>query len=276
MNIDNLLNLDMGLTAVLPDGTHARVRVGDLREEDEFVIIPERELSVSQGTILKVTDGQDSVLAKVVEASGEGIRLCMECYLSPGHERRSDVRIYDKVYFSVAFICHRNDQARRLAEALERIHTEKIIVDSFIRGRYGGPEVPDLSGRKSSYLDQRLWMIDRKLDVLIHMAFSDDFKDLMRTPLKDVNISASGMRFISEEPYEMGDLLEIRIILPLMSLLVVRLVGEVIRQKPLSSTPEKSRYAVAVRFHKVDAETREDIIRYLFRRQREILRLRQA
>jgi c-di-GMP-binding flagellar brake protein YcgR len=59
-------------------------------------------------------------------------------------------------------------------------------------------------------------------------------------------------------------------------LLFVRMLGEVIRQKAVTSTPQTERYAVAVRFLKVDPETREDIIRYLFRRQREVLRKRQV
>lgn len=276
MNIDNLLNLEMGITAQAPDGTRAKVRVGGLREEDEFVLVPEDTLPVGVGDIVKVTDGQDSVLAKVVDVSHEGLRLCMECYLSPGHERRSDVRIYDRVHYSVGFVCHGNERGRLLAETLEGIQAEKAVMNSFIRGRYPRHGMSEPSGRTGSPLDQRLWEIDRKLDMLIHMTFSQDFRALMHTPQRDVNISASGMRFISREPYDLSDIVEIRLILPMVPLLMVHLVGEVIRQKPLSSSPEADRYAVAVRFHRVDSETREDIIRYLFRRQREILRNRQV
>jgi c-di-GMP-binding flagellar brake protein YcgR len=52
-------------------------------------------------------------------------------------------------------------------------------------------------------------------------------------------------------------------------------VGEVIRQKAVTST-QAERYAVAVRFAHLDNETKDDIIRYLFRRQREVLRKRQG
>jgi len=61
----------------------------------------------------------------------------------------------------------------------------------------------------------------------------------------------------------------------MVPLLFVRLAGEVIRQKTLTSTKSK-RFAVAVKFHQVDSDTKEDIIRYLFRRQREVLRKRQS
>ncbi|HOJ13980.1 MAG TPA: hypothetical protein PLT69_05765, partial [Deltaproteobacteria bacterium] len=132
MNIDSLLNLDAGITAMNAQGERARVRVGEILEDDIFVLVPEGEFHAEEGGIVKVTDGQDSVLAKVVERSGDEIRLCMECYLSPGHERRSDVRIYDRVYYDVKFICHASEKAGRLHEALDRIRAHKTVLDSFV------------------------------------------------------------------------------------------------------------------------------------------------
>ena len=64
-------------------------------------------------------------------------------------------------------------------------------------------------------------------------------------------------------------------ILPMTPLLYIQLIGDVLRLKPVTST-EVSRYAVAVRFLQVDHDTREDIIRYLFKRQRAVLRKRQG
>jgi c-di-GMP-binding flagellar brake protein YcgR len=60
----------------------------------------------------------------------------------------------------------------------------------------------------------------------------------------------------------------------MVPLLFTSLVGEVIRQKVVTST-QAERYAVAVRFAQLDNDTKDDIIRYLFRRQREVLRKKQ-
>lgn len=276
MNIDSLLNLDAGLIAYGPEGQRVKGRVSDVVDEDIFVLIPDADLNVTIGSIVKVTDGQDSVLAKVIDKADRGLKLCMECYLSPGHERRADVRIYDRVYYSAQLLCHAGEKARILPEAMERIHANKLIIDSFLKGKYGYPGSDDAGYKQNETpLNQGLWEINRKLDLLIHMFLADDFKALMNTSPKDVNISASGIRFISERSYDMGDLVEIRLILPMVPLLFVRMMGEVIRQKAVTSTPQTDRYAVAVKFLRVDAETREDIIRYLFRRQREVLRKRQ-
>lgn len=277
MNIDSLLNLDAGIFACDPEGRRVRSMVSNVVDDDVFVLVPETNLEVTIGSIVKVTDGQDSVLAKVIEKTDRELKLCMECYLSPGHERRADVRIYDQVYYSAQLLCHAGERARVLPGALERIHANKLIIDSFLKGKYGysGPDDAAFQQRETP-VNQGLWEVNRKLDLLIHMFLADDFKALMNTAPKDVNISASGIRFISDQSHELGDIVEISIILPMVPLLFVRMVGEVIRQKAVTSTPQTDRYAVAVKFLKVDVDTREDIIRYLFRRQREVLRRRQG
>jgi len=276
MNIDSLLNLDTGLFACGPDGRRVPARVSEVVDEDLFVLVPDTDLDVTIGSIVKVPDGQDSVLAKVIEKTGREFKLCKECYLSPGHERRADVRIYDRVYYSADLLCRRGEQSRVLPGALERIHANKLIIDSFLKGRYGYPGSEEAVYQGDTHVNQGLWEINRKLDLLIHMFLADDFKALMNSTPKDVNISASGIRFIADRSHDMGDVIEIRLILPTVPLLFVRMLGEVIRQKAVTSTPQTERYAVAVRFLKVDPETREDIIRYLFRRQREVLRKRQV
>jgi hypothetical protein len=275
MNIDSLLDLGTELFASGPDGKKVKGTVTDFNEEDVFIFVPESGIDVALGEILKVTDGNDSVLAKIIERTGKGFRLSIECYLSPGNERRQDVRIYDKVYHHVGLICHASEKTRLLPAALERIHANKLIIDSFLKGRYGYPGADDSAYQKETQVNQSLWEINRKLDLLIHMFLAEEFRSLMNSTLKDVNISATGIRFISEQVYEIGDLVEIHLILPMVPLLFVRFAGEVIRQKGLTSTQAR-RYAVALKYLQVDSDTKEDIIRYLFRRQREVLRKRQS
>jgi hypothetical protein len=275
MNIDSLLDLGTGLYASGPDGKKVKGTVTDFNEEDMFIFVPESGIDVALGEILKVTDNNDSVFAKIIERTGKGFRLSIECYLSPGNERRQDVRIYDKVYHHVGLICHASEKTRLLPAALERIHANKLIIDSFLKGKYGYPGADESVYQKETQVNQNLWEINRKLDLLIHMFLAEEFRSLMNSTLKDVNISATGIRFLSEQAYEMGDLVEIHLILPMVPLLFVRLAGEVIRVKGLTSTQAR-RYAVAVKYHQLDSDTKEDIIRYLFRRQREVLRKRQS
>ncbi len=275
MNIDSLLNLKLGIHAQASGGGKVPGEVAEILDQDLFVFVPESGLDVSEGTLLRLSDGQDSILARVKEITGNGILMTIECYASPGNERRQDVRIYDRVYFHAKFLCRSDKKFEVLPEAMERIKGNKLIIESFLKGKYGyaGSYEPP-SSREPSF-NQSLWELNRKVDLLIHMYLAEDFMTLMKTSPRDVNISASGIRFITRESFRPGDLLEISLILPMAPLLFMRLAAEVIRLKPVTSN-ESERYAVATRFLQVDSETREDIIRYLFRRQREFLRKRQA
>lgn len=275
MNIDNLLNLNAGIQAMLTNGSRVAGTVEVLGDE-RFVFSPRQPIEVKEGMLLRLSDGQDSVLAKVEEVTPKGIRLCVECYASPGDERRQDARVYDKIYLKAKFLCREDRKVETFQEARERIVANKLIIDSFVRGKFGPPGVEEMPfTRESLFNNPIVWEINRKLDLLIHMYLGDDFMELMRTPQKDVNLSASGIRFITKESFQSGDLVEVSMILPMAPLLYLQLLGDVLRIKPVTSG-ETARSAIAVRFLQVDNDTKEDIIRYLFKRQREVLRKRQG
>ncbi len=274
MNIDSLLDLKIETVAYSSDGTKTSGKVTDVSGDDVFTFIPDGVLNVEAGRLLKISDGKDAILAKVLDVMDSGLRMCIECYASPGNERRQDVRINDKIYYSVSFVSHADRRAEVLPVALEKIRANKLLIDSFLKGQYGYPGSENTPHTREAPYNQAIWELNRKIDLLIHMYLSEDFKNLMGSIPRAVNISASGMRFISEEKFEDGDLLEIGLILPMVPLLYMRFVGEVIRVKGITSY-ETDRYAVATRFINIENDVRDDIIRYLFRRQREILRRRQ-
>jgi hypothetical protein len=274
MNIDSLLDLGSTLVAFGAEGQKVPGKITDSAHEDEFVFEPECAMDTAIGSIIKISDGQDSVLAKVVEPTERGFRLCIECYMSPGHERREDFRLYDKIYFQSHLLCHASEKLDKMPAAVERIRANKLIIDSFLKGKYGYPGSDTEPYARETPFNQSIWEINRKLDLLIHMVLAEEFRELMKTTPSDVNISASGIRFISDTGYENGDILEIHLILPMVPLLFIGLVGEVIRQKEIKSS-KSGKYAVAVKFVRVATDTKDEIIRYLFRRQREVLRKRQ-
>ncbi|MGC9324305.1 MAG: PilZ domain-containing protein [Desulfomonilia bacterium] len=274
MNIDSLLDLSGKLSLSTLDGQRYSGTVIEVSGEESFVFLPEQKCTITSGSVVKISDDQDSVFAKLIEQTDHGLRMWMESYTSPGNERRSDVRIYDKIYYSAKLICHRDEKSDELPKALERIRANKLIIDSFLKGKYGYPGADEIPYTRESPYNQVMWEMNRKLDLLVHMLLAEDFKELMGSRPMDVNISASGIRFITNTSFDHGDLLEINLILPMVPLLYLRLVGEVIRQKNVTGY-EVNRYAVAVRFLRTDPETKDDIIRYLFRRQREVLRKRQ-
>jgi len=255
MNIDNLLNLKSGVFAHVAGGEKVTGEVIEVLDDDQFVFSPKGDMPLKEGTMVRLSDGQDSILAKVLELLPSGIKMALECYVSPGDERRQDARVYDKVYLKVKFLSHAERKTEALADSMEKIMGNRLIINSFIKGNYSYPGKDEMP-------------------FSIHMFLADDFSELMRSVPRDVNISASGLRFIAKESFKVGDIIEMSLILPMAPLLYLHLVGDVLRVKSVTSYGNP-RYAVAARFLQIDTDTKEDIIKYLFRRQREFLRRRQ-
>lgn len=83
-----------------------------------------------------------------------------------------------------------------------------------------------------------------------------------------VNISASGMRFKMKERVALGDIIEIRMLLPTYPPVGILTYGNVVEARDLGN----GEYEVASRFSDLDDEVRDEIIQYTLNRQREILR----
>ncbi|MEA2101727.1 MAG: PilZ domain-containing protein [Thermodesulfobacteriota bacterium] len=273
MKIDSILDLKTGIRAMSPKGDKIGGRIRPLTGEDFFIFEPETPLEIKEGSLLRISDGEDSVLAVFVEDMDNGMKMSVESYVSPGTERREDVRIYDNIYYLARFLCHAEDASAMLPEARREIRSQQLIIDSFLKGKYGPSGAKDVPYTRESPFNQSLWEINRKLDLLIHMTLSNDFRLLMEDKPREVNISASGIKFVSETPFDPGDMVDIAMILPMIPLLYMRFVGGVIRTKPITLNDNKC-YSVAVRFEEISPDNRDDIIRYLFRRQRELLRKR--
>jgi hypothetical protein len=274
MNIDKLLDVTAGTVVSTAEGTKVNGTVGEITEEDIFVFTPERPIKIDPGQLLKISDGKDSILARVLSQNEQGFRLHVESQAKPTDERRQDVRINDKIYLDVRLLGHAQGYEQALAQALERMRANKLIIDSFLKGKYGFPGADEMLYTRETPVNQAIWELNRKLDLLIHMSLADDFKQLMMTIPQDVNISATGVRFISETAFDVMDYLELGMILPMIPLLFIRLAAQVIRVKTLTFD-ERERYSIVARYIEMDQETRDDIIHYLFRRQRELLRRRQ-
>jgi len=272
MKIDKILDINSELTLHTPDGTIIKGKITEI-SDDEFIFTPESALNISPEQMVKVSDGHDACHAKVMDRKDNAFRLRMDFTVKPGKERRQDVRIYDKIYYSVKFLAHAADKGKIIPDALLKIRANRLIIDSFLKGKYGYPGIDDLPRTSEPPFSQALWEVNRKLDLLIHIFLAEDFVPLIKTSPKDVNISASGIKFISSSPLEKGDLVEVDMILPMMPLLFLRVLAEVIRTKELTTYDATiMNYAVAAHFVQLDPESKEDIIRYLFKRQREILR----
>jgi hypothetical protein len=117
-------------------------------------------------------------------------------------------------------------------------------------------------------LNMWLNMINAKLDCLIRNA-APKREDVMVMTCEPLNISGSGMSLITRELFNIGDMLEIRVILQAYPSKILCLYGEVVR---VEGVPKKAEsFNVSVKFQGMSDEVRNEILKFDFKKQRKKL-----
>ncbi len=114
--------------------------------------------------------------------------------------------------------------------------------------------------------------INTKLDFLINTLMMKD-EGLDYEERIPVNISATGMRFDFHEEVKVGDIMELKMVLPTYPPVAILTYGEVVRVKEITRDGERI-YETAVKFMEMTEEVREEIIQYTLKRQREVIKKR--
>lgn len=111
-----------------------------------------------------------------------------------------------------------------------------------------------------------LMMINDKLDsILMLLTFhKEGFSTL---PYKKVNISGGGMSFVWNCGFPLKSFLEIKMLLPIFPPVALYVYGEVV-----SSEKRDVEWVNAVKFINIEEEIRDEIVKFVFKKQRELLR----
>lgn len=117
-------------------------------------------------------------------------------------------------------------------------------------------------------LYQCLIDINQKLNLIIRHISSQGKGEEVIPPERELDISASGIRFDAEEEFCAGDILKIKIILPAYPIAFLTLFSEVKKVDRL----ENGKFEVYTAYSGLNAEAKDQIITYLFKRQREAIR----
>jgi hypothetical protein len=152
---------------------------------------------------------------------------------------------------------------------MEYKRIDPLHKDTF-RSRMAGEtilaEFKSLPNPDDQLMAQWLQSINAKLDEIIRMMTlqHDGFNCLSMTK---VNISGGGMSFHSGRPFSPGDVLEIKVMLNLPRPEAFFLYGEI-----LEITKPHPEFDTSVQFINMDDVVQDEIIRFVFETEREILR----
>lgn len=149
----------------------------------------------------------------------------------------------------------------RLVPPEERHHIRSLVTgETSVPEFQLPPEVDDI------VLAEWLKMLNAKLDVIMGtLAEQKEAMPLMSQ--KMVNISGGGLSIESSENYNRGDILEMKMILPLTPASTLYIYGEVVDVRV-----KDNHYHTAVKFIQIDDEVRDHVVRFVFKTQRDILR----
>jgi len=148
----------------------------------------------------------------------------------------------------------------------------------------GKQRAPHLShGEPPEVIDdpllQYLQAIDRKLNFIIRRLSKDEGMGHMPDGTSEpdiptahnINVSAGGLRFSSDQPYKIGSILRVRVGLPPTPYSMFNFIGKVVRVEPSTGDNcggHESKHNIAIQFIDIGEAEREEVLRYVFEAER--------
>lgn len=141
---------------------------------------------------------------------------------------------------------------------------------SFVKSRFSGDVMladfdvmPPLENHPRM---EHLNLLNKKLNAILQM-MAIQYEGFHSLPFKYVTISGSGMKFSSRQLFSSGDVLEFKVLLTLRHPVALIVYGKVIRVER-----QTTGYYVTVHFSMIDDTVRDQIVRFVFETEREVLR----
>lgn len=126
--------------------------------------------------------------------------------------------------------------------------------------------------KENEQLFSYLQIIDKKLDMILdYLSESMDNKGHYITRYLKVDISGSGISFVSDVEMKMDDYIELKIILPAYPHLKITALCRVARSQ-LRRKDNKELWEIALNYLVINDKDRDLLINYIFMKEREILR----
>lgn len=187
-------------------------------------------------------------------------------------EKRSSVRIDDYISFDYKILSEEEyrEEEKRFKKSLSSVEKIDLRYPFFsrIQEKYREKE-GEISFGEQLIIDLLISIAD-KLDYILKIIAPEKIQFHENPCLKKpslVNISAGGMRFVSEKEIKKDTPLKIRICIPIFPSFVIEVLGRVVWTKK-----QDSGFVVGVRFTLIHEEDREALIHYIFIKQRKFIK----
>ena len=225
--------------------------------------------SLSDEIIIITFDVDDNILTLPV---GTDVHLSKEdtCYNvteSKNFPEVKAVRVTRRKYVRVDDVL-KVDYQKVVPKAYQQHQNKPEVILNDI---FGAPfKVPGIDEVDLKLLYKLIYQTNLKMDRILDLLENRDKDRYESVGREGVNISGSGMKFIATRPFSIDDVIAMRTFLPLPSKTRLNLLGKV---TSVRETGPENRYEVCVRFVDLTEKDRKAIVKYVFQRQRELIRL---
>ena len=206
---------------------------------------------ISQGQHLIIMGGDSEYYTEVIDIKRDTIKL-----KQMWSERRGYFRVDD-----ILPVCSKKvkgESSFKKSKVFQDDDAEYYTVDPV-------PDTPT-DGTTNPQLWKMLTDINVKLGLILKR-INPGNGGIIKIDNRQVDISASGIRFTADEDINIGDIVEVKLFLPTSPPTGILTYGNVVRSKELGN----GQHEVALHFKDMDDETRDRIIQYAIKRQREII-----
>jgi hypothetical protein len=187
-------------------------------------------------------------------------------------EKRSYFRIDDVISVVANPVEIDDEDSEKYREALKSSRALPLMNDLDTPNL--NPDKPNFNGygngletQGNKKLYEMISELKTKIDFIINH-FMLEKEGLLTAEKKLVNISASGIRFIVNNPVKVNDVLEIKLLLPTYPPVAVLAYGEAKRVKKLDG----KKYEVCLKYLNMGESVRNEIVQYTLSHQRETIR----
>jgi hypothetical protein len=126
-------------------------------------------------------------------------------------------------------------------------------------------------GTVSPKLWKMLCDINSKLDLILDRLFGN-IQETEGVETKEISLSASGMSFRTQNQFDVGDLVEVKMFLPLHPPVWIIVYGNIVRFDKI----DNEEHEVGIRFLEMEDEIRDILSFYTIKRQRELIMKRRG
>lgn len=192
--------------------------------------------------------------------------MSRECFMEKERTSRTHLRM------DVMILLHYKKLSAEEYEEIDKTNPNDHKLDFSVQSFTLQPFLDDKdkeeeTGHIDPFVTNALLDINIKLSLILSMLSGERETSIFTKEPTEVNLSEGGIGFTIKEKVEVGEILELKMMLPAFPIAIIRVWGKVVRVNS-----QGSGYRVGIQYTKIKEEDQNMIVHHIFKKQRELLR----